>query len=153
MAPSAKNRQPWNFTLLSQAKEIRTVVDCFEERLGQIEKTSPVGREKKVKLAMAGETVSIMRNVPAVIFVHYAIPALRGSATWAQVERHLDITDIQSIGAAIENMLLQAVSAGIGSLWVCDILDAHDEICRLLDMKYPFIAAVLLGYENLADSS
>ena len=103
------------------------------------------GGAKKIKLAMAGETVSIMRNVPAVIFVHYAILALRGSATWAQVERHLDITDIQSIGAAIENMLLQAVSAGIGSLWVCDILDAHDEICRLLDMEYPLHRSRIAG--------
>jgi len=32
--------------------------------------------------------------------------------------------DVQSIGAAIQNMLLAALELGVGSLWICDVFYA-----------------------------
>ena len=42
-------------------------------------------------------------------------------------ERISEICNIQSISAAIQNMLLAATEKGIGSLWICDIYFAYPE--------------------------
>ncbi|MHB0874593.1 MAG: nitroreductase family protein [Anaerolineae bacterium] len=54
---------------------------------------------------------------------------------------------LQSTGAAIEHLLLAATDLGIGSLWICDVLFARDEVLEWLG--YPddtLVAAVTLGY-------
>jgi len=57
-----------------------------------------------------------------------------------------DIVDIQSIGAAIQNMLLAAQTLGLGSLWICDIFFAYDALVEWLGAEGEMIAAVSLGY-------
>jgi nitroreductase len=70
------------------------------------------------------------------------------------VGRPLDSTkkdafpDYLSIGASVENMLLAATEIGLESLWVCDILDAADEIKSELNFNYELVSAVCLGYKN-----
>ena len=39
-----------------------------------------------------------------------------------------DCTNIQAIGAAIQNMILKATELGIGSLWICDIFACYQKI-------------------------
>jgi len=56
-----------------------------------------------------------------------------------------DVVNIQSIGAAIQNMLLAAQELGIGSLWICDVFFAHEELLNWLGEKSQMIAAVSLG--------
>jgi len=56
--------------------------------------------------------------------------------------------DTQSIGAAIQNMLLAAQELGIGTLWICDVFYAYDELCAWLGQKNQMIAAVSLGYPD-----
>ncbi len=57
-----------------------------------------------------------------------------------------DVVDIQSIGAAIQNMLLAAQDLGLGSLWICDVFVAYEEFCEWLGEKGEMIAAVSFGY-------
>lgn len=61
-------------------------------------------------------------------------------------ERVYEICNIQSIGAAIQNMLLAATEKGIGSLWICDIYFAYPELCKWLDSDGQLVAAVAFGY-------
>jgi nitroreductase len=58
------------------------------------------------------------------------------------------VLDIQSIGAAIQNMLLAAEDQGLGSLWICDVFIAYEELCKWLDEKGELIAAVSFGYAD-----
>ncbi len=53
---------------------------------------------------------------------------------------------MQSIGAAIQNMLLAAVELGLGSLWICDVLYAEREIAILLNRKEELVAVIAIGY-------
>jgi nitroreductase len=57
-----------------------------------------------------------------------------------------DVVDIQSIGAAIQNILLAAKDLEIGSLWICDIFFAYEELMNWLVEPGEMIAAVALGY-------
>lgn len=58
------------------------------------------------------------------------------------------IKDIQSCGAAIQNMLLAAYETGIGSCWIGELLEKSGEINRLLEVddSFELMAVVSLGY-------
>ena len=55
---------------------------------------------------------------------------------------------IQSVGAAIQNMVLEAETRGIASLWCCDILYAYEVSISILGDDGDLMAAVVLGYED-----
>ena len=86
-----------------------------------------------------------MGQAPVTVFVFNA----EGIAPWA---RHStgqiidDLVNVQSIGAAIENMILAAQDLGLGSLWICDVLYAYEEFRELLGEKGALVAAVSFGF-------
>lgn len=60
------------------------------------------------------------------------------------------IKDVQSCGAAIQNIMLCAHSLGIGSCWIGEILEKSDQVIKLLKLdgkRYEFMALVTLGYK------
>ena len=67
-------------------------------------------------------------------------------------ERVAEICNVQSVAAAVENMLLAAQELGIGSLWICDIFFAYPEISEWLEKKNPghgmLVAALAFGYAD-----
>ncbi len=48
----------------------------------------------------------------------------------------------------LENLLLAAVSNGIDSLWMCDVLYAYQEYQDCLKLREPLVAYVALGYRT-----
>jgi nitroreductase len=64
-----------------------------------------------------------------------------------------DVVDIQSVGAAIQNMLLAARDLGVGSLWICDVFYAYEVLRAWLGEGGEMIAAVCLGYADEAPSA
>lgn len=58
------------------------------------------------------------------------------------------IKDVQSCGAAIQNMLLTAHEMGIGSCWVGSLLEKADDINKILniDNSLELMSVVSLGY-------
>ena len=60
------------------------------------------------------------------------------------------IKDVQSCGAAIQNIMLCAHSLGIGSCWIGEVLGKSDQMIKLLKLdknKYELMAIVTLGYK------
>lgn len=56
-----------------------------------------------------------------------------------------------SIGACIENMLLEAESLGVGTCWIGECIENEDEINLILENdndKYKLYSLVAVGYEN-----
>ena len=58
------------------------------------------------------------------------------------------IKDVQSCGAAIQNMLLTAHEMGIGSCWIGSLLEKGDDINKLLEVddSLELMSVVSLGY-------
>ncbi|MBN1583413.1 MAG: nitroreductase [Anaerolineae bacterium] len=138
-APSGKNIQPWRFIVVKEDKRaemVRIMRQGIESAQAQgMSPGSSVGSAK------------IMEQAPVTIFVFNAngIPP--------DQERTVDDTlwdavNIQSIGAAIQNMLLAAQDLGIGTLWICDVFYAYGELCAWLEQTSQLIAAVSLGYPD-----
>ncbi|MGE5578964.1 MAG: nitroreductase family protein [Bacillota bacterium] len=135
-APSGKNRQPWRFFVLQGAKK--------DELIGIMERRVAAAKESGWNTGSAENSARIMRQAPVLVLVFDPnwTPDEQGG-TMAKVA---NLVDIQSIGAAIQNMLLAALDLGLGSLWICDILYAAGETAEFVGLKGGLVAAVALGY-------
>lgn len=58
------------------------------------------------------------------------------------------VKDLMSAGAAIQNVLLSAHDAGIGTCWLGEILNKREEVESLLNAPedYEFVALIAIGY-------
>ncbi len=136
-APSGKNEQPWRFIVVTGDKR-RDMVRVMREGIAG-------AKARGDDLGSAEWTAQIMEQAPVTVFVfnpHGSPPYLAHSID----QMFQDLVNIQSIGAAIQNMLLAAQDLGIGSLWIGDTLFAYDELCRWLGQPGAMIATVALGY-------
>ena len=131
-APSGKNRQPWRFVVVKQDKRPE-MVSIMREAIDRV-------KRKGGDIGSSERTANCMEQAPVTIFVFnpYAESKKRTS----------NVVDTQSIGAAIQNMLLAAQELGIGTLWICDVFYAYDELCAWLGQTHEMIAAVSLGYPD-----
>ena len=145
-APSSKNRQPWKFIVV-QGREKEAMLKAFRRGISREENGTPFLPESRQHLGSAKYTVEIMAKAPAIVFVVNPLGKDISSSLTAE-ERVSEICNIQSIGAAIENMLLAAEERGIGSLWICDIYFAYSELCAWLNCEGQLVAAVAFGYPD-----
>ena len=129
LAPSSKNRQPWHFVVTTgKAKE--EALAAMEQGLRR-EAQQPLLPESAQYIAGAWNTLAIMRQAPVIIFVVNTLGLDLLTPQNAE-NRVFEICNAQSIGAAVENMSLAAVEAGLGSLWICDTYFAQQELCTWL---------------------
>lgn len=144
-APSAKNRQPWKFIVVrGKAKE---------EMLSVMEKG--IARSEKGEGALAGTpelytnarfTLQCMTQAPVTVFI--VNPDGKDiHEDWSAAEKIREMSDVQAIGAAAENMALAATSLGIGSLWIGNIFFAEKELTEWLGAGQ-MVLAMSFGYAN-----
>jgi nitroreductase len=138
-APSAKNRQPWRFVVV-QGDQRAEMVRVMREGIAK-------AKARGDDLGSAEWSAHVMEQAPVTVFVFNS----EGMPPWLahSIEQmFMDLTNIQSIGAAIQNMLLAAQDLGLGSLWIGDVLYAYEELCGWLGEKSALITAVSLGYPD-----
>lgn len=58
--------------------------------------------------------------------------------------------DLQAIGAAIENICLQASSMNIDTCWIGEILEKETEVNKIINVPetYELMAVICIGYAN-----
>ena len=117
-APSACNRQLWEFVVVTDHDTKRQIADnaCFKQKF--------------------------LKEAPTLIVVFYDDTKERREESGPR--KH---DSIQSAAAAIQNMNLAAYALGIGSLWVCSIKNMMklNKILRVPKRIRP-VAIVALGY-------
>lgn len=145
-APSSKNRQPWKFIVV-QGKEKEEMLKVFRKGILREEKETALLPQSRQHIPAAKYTVDIMEEAPVAVFVVNTLG--KGILSEMTPEEHIyEICNVQSISAAIQNMLLAAEEKGIGSLWICDIYFAYAEISEWLNSEGQLIAAIAFGYPN-----
>lgn len=143
-APSAKNRQPWKCIVLKQ-KSKEAFLGFMEKGIDREEHVSAMLPKSGSGLPDAKNTLRIMREAPVLI----VIINTNGRSPFVMLdadERFAEICDNLSIGAFIENMLLQAEKMGIGTLWIANTCFAYQELVSYLHVQGQLIGAVALGY-------
>jgi len=141
LAPSGKNRQPWRFVVVK--------ADRRDEMVRVMRQGIEACKEQGIPVGSSPATASIMERAPVTVFVFN--PYARSTELEPTRERFLfGMVDIQSVGAAIQNMLLAAYELGLGTLWICDVFYAYDQLCNWLGQDAQLIAAVTIGYPDEA---
>jgi nitroreductase len=139
LAPSGKNRQPWHFIVVQGEKRdemvsvMQTALDKFHNR-GE-------------NTGSAKWTLEIMAQTPVTVFIFNP----DGIHPWDQhsVDQNFsNLVNLQSIGAAIQNMCLTALDMGLGTLWIADVLYAYEELSAFLGMDCQMVAALSIGYPD-----
>ncbi len=134
LAPSAKNRQPWEFLIVKENIK-NEIADIMLEQ----EKKSKISLERKIYNANSSvkTTAYIMKEAPVLILV------------FRLKDDNWIIGDLLSIGAAIEHICLRATDLGLGSLWIRDIVYTRDKITEFVNKDdKELISAISIGYSN-----
>ena len=144
-APSSKNRQPWNIHVL-KGDGVRKLTDGMASRI-QEKMNWDIDDDQAKDFKMALRTMEIIRDVPVLLIIGYVdrIPYHNAAPTETGVTDR-KLMDLVSIGACIENMILEATERGLGSLWVGDYLYAYDIASEAIDSDEEIVSMVALGY-------
>lgn len=144
-APSPHGRQPWRFVVLTSQQ-------------GKAHLAHAMGETWQKNLEMDGQNQEIVRlrlekshwrilHAPALI-----VPCLylEDLDHYPDEQRQHDETTmaIQSLGAAIQNMLLMAYDLGLDGGWMCAPLFCPDVVCQALELDRRLLphALITLGY-------
>jgi len=142
-APSPKNRQPWKFVVVSGRSKhelIHVMSKGIEKAKADLELVLDVDQF----LSSAKTTLEIMEEAPIIIFViNTDAKAMQRQTPF---KRFVEMSNIQSIGAVVENMLLASLEYGIGGLWISDIYFTIAEIGEWLNTNKQIVAAAAFGY-------
>jgi nitroreductase len=137
-APSAMNRQPWRFVVLEGAKKDE-LIEIFQKGIAKFKKF-------RINVGAAAISAEHMKQAPVLLLVFNAESKTKGLFKF--FSSVMDVLFIQSIGAAIQTLLLAAHQSGLGTLWIGHIFYACKEICKYVKKNEELIAAVCIGYAD-----
>lgn len=137
-APSGNNNQPWWFIVVEG--------DPKKELVALLSNVDQDYKSRGLDTKYFRRSIKVIDEAPVLILAFNT--EYDDSCTGKEGFNHYRwLTDIQSIAAAIQNMLLVAQELGLGSLWICDIVkNAEKLICAWLNCQYQLVAAVAIGY-------
>ncbi|MFL0198678.1 nitroreductase family protein [Clostridium sp. WILCCON 0269] len=119
-APSGNNIQPWRFSVVMNNKELIKKLSSLTVYHNWVENAPCL-------IAVFLDTKSLDDKVPNIYLKH-----------------------AQSIGAAIQNMLLAAHELGLGTCWIGEILKNEDKVQELLGVSndLQLMAVISVGYSS-----
>jgi len=144
-APSPHGKQPWRFVILTQAEPKEQLAEqmaaIWQQNLQMDGQHADI---VKVRLEKSRQRI---HNAPVII-----IPCLylEDLDRYPDEKRQADetIMAIQSLGAAIQNMLLMAYDLGLDAGWMCAPLFCPEVVCEALELDTRLIphALITVGY-------
>jgi len=152
-APSVNNTQPWRFVAVTNKDTLHCMSKSVKDKLNILLPDGDSEEAAKAKTQVSWFS-TFFADAPAVMVVlarpyEAVVDKVIGSGTVS----HDDINeirghpDIQSIGAAVQNLLLAAVDMGYGACWLSGPLVARQEIesCLEIDSPWRIAAMVAIG--------
>jgi F420 biosynthesis protein FbiB-like protein len=144
-APSAHNRQPWRFAILSQPETKIALATAMGEKLrADLERD---GMAPELIERDAGRSHQRLTTAPAIVVAcltlrdmdHYPDPR-RSRAEYLMAA--------QSCAMAVQNMLLAAHGLGLGACWMCAPLFVPETVRDVLRLEPDWEpqALITLGY-------
>ena len=144
-APSPHGRQPWRFAVItSQQLKLRLAVEMGSIWRHNLQMDGLNAEIVNIRLEKSHQRIL---NAPVII-----IPCLYLEDLDHYPDRRRQADEktmaIQSIGAAIQNMLLMAYDLGLDAGWMCAPLFCPEIVCEVLDLDTRFIpqALITVGY-------
>jgi F420 biosynthesis protein FbiB-like protein len=144
-APSAHNRQPWRFAVLTEAPERETLA----RRMGDLLRAARLadGDDPADVEADAGRSYARITGAPLVIVAFLTLEDMDSYPDPARsAAEHL--MAVQGVAMAVNNILLAAHSAGLGACWMCAPLFCSEAVVEAVGAPAHWQAQALLtlGY-------
>ena len=144
-APSAHNRQPWRFCVVTTAAAKHELSRRLSERWQADLTADGCDAEyiaRRLAISRARLTTSPVLIVPAL--------TLEDMDVYSDQQRnHAEyVMAVQSVALACQNLLLAAHDAGLAAAWLCAALFAPELVCEVLDLPEHWQpqAILTLGY-------
>jgi len=133
-APSAMNRQQWFFVVVSGQK-LRELIKAIEKSYDLIlPRLKMFFSDKPKVINLTKQFFKNLGNAPVAIFAYYTPTGD-------------DYSDVQSVSASIQNILLAAHAMGLGSCWMTGPVQVEDEINKILGISgKKLVAVITIGY-------
>lgn len=144
-APSPHGRQPWRFAVIAK----RETKERLAEAMGESwrENLEMDGQEPEVVEKRLEGSRRRLLDAPTLVL---ACLYLEDLDTYPDEGRQKDeeTMAVQSLGAAVENMLLAAYGLGLDTSWMCAPLFTPKTVAKALDLDENLIphALITLGY-------
>lgn len=145
MAPSAHNRQPWRFVILTTFEDRRSLANALgerlrEDRLGDGDAPSQIERD-------VAQSIGRISNAPAVVICCLAMETLDVYPDERRIIAEYNMA-VQSVSMAAQNLLLAAHAEGLGACWLCAPLFAKDLVRKELSLPEGWEpqGLIILGY-------
>jgi nitroreductase len=151
LAPSANNTQPWSFVVIKDKTLLAKMADAVREMVDRMIPFADDEKQAQRLAAYRGTFYTFFEHAPVVIAVFmkgYDAGTDRLLAKMGypaeDIKRLRPLPGLQSVSAAIQNMLLAVHALGYGSCWMTGPLVAQEAFEKLLGYdKNTFIAALL----------
>jgi nitroreductase len=161
LAPSPNNSQPWQFIAVSRPSLLKEMAAAVRARVGPMlpAAVTETARHARQRVEWYSTFFGDAPLVVAVALLPYESvvqDALQESRlTGAQVNAMRGQPDVQSLGAAVEHLLLAAADLGYGGCWMSGPLIAREALERLLGIGPPgrLAAMVAIGRPGAAAHS
>ena len=150
-APSANNAQPWSFIVIKDRAVLKSMAGAVREMIDRMIPYAESEKQAQRLAAYKSNYYTFFENAPAVIAVCMEaydagtdrLLARMGYST-EDIKRLRPLPGLQSVAAAIQNMLLAIHALGYGSCWMTGPLVAQDAFEKLLGFgKEKSVAALL----------
>ena len=137
LAPSAKNRQPWKFVVITNKDKILEIAKLIENK--QSIRVEKYVHDKLKAVNTTIPTAEAIKQAPVLILF------------FKPNNKYWEIGDDLSMGACAENMCLKAVEYKLGTLLIRDIFYTIKEITKCVDWcddNYVLNLALIIGVAN-----
>ena len=144
-APSPHGRQPWRFALVTQPAVKERLADAMGEEWER--NLALDGQARQVVLARLAKSRERLLNAPALVLACLYLADLDVYPD-AQRQAAEHTMAVQSLGAALQNLLLTAYHLGLDGGWMCAPLFCPEVVVAALGLDPALIphALITLGY-------
>jgi nitroreductase len=153
LAPSIANAEPWRFIAITNKELLTKLTEMVQQKYDQVLEKADDETSVKIKERIKHFS-TFFNDAPAVIAVinqPYEAIIDHVLAKTGYIHDELNelrnFPNIQTLGAAIQNILLSAVDMKYGACWLTGPMLAKSEIEEELDIKHPdsLFAFVAIG--------
>ena len=137
LAPSVNNYQPWKFYAITNKSVLSKMAFKVAEKIKQLPSNKSIASDN-VK-SQVEWFATFFENAPAVFAMtmeDYESVLEQGvELSHEKINKMRNFPDLQSAGAAIQNMLLSAVEMGYGACWLSAPMMAKESLEEILGIK------------------
>ena len=144
-APSAHNAQPWRFIVLTEMSSKRKLSTVMAEAWAE-----DVAKDgQKIDEATMSAKVERFATAPVLILACFTMEDMHKQPDQKRQNVERDLA-LESLGAAIQNLLLTAHTKGLGACWFCAPAFCTERVRNILKIppEVDPAALIVMGYAD-----